>query len=278
MVMKVKALNLDELWDNTNRKMWGMTNEDLDFYRPGVTAHSFHNQLFSESASVTRSITTFGYTKTKWSMLLRLYFEPESYKLLIHRLKHYKSESRGKKYIVDIPLKFKDRNNASGACLIGMTFRFSLKYGWEVEVFTRASESVSRWGVDLVFLHVLVREIGKEIGFDPAQVRVYWNSANMFQSILTTPLWLAITGRWDEFDKTPKSRWQEDVQKRYRKAFATDERKYKSYKSQRRAVDAFDVLLGDKESKLVLPVSDLWLPKVDLDDVQVDPFKRGGFK
>lgn len=278
MTMKVKAYNLDDLWERVNWKLWNMTDEEFDFQRPGVTAHSFHNQMFAQTAEVTRSITAFGYTKTKWSMLLRLYFDPESYKMLIARLKHYRSESRGKRYVVDIPLKFKDRNNASGACLMGMTFRFSLKYGWEAEVFTRASESVSRWGVDLVFVHVLIREVGKELGFEPKDVRLYWNSANMFQSILTTPLYLALMGKWDEFEHPPKSRWQADVQKRYHAAFDTEHRKYKSYKSQRRAVDAFDVLRGDKEAKLVLPVSELWLPHVDLDDLPTDMFKKGGFR
>lgn len=279
-MLNVTAKNLDELWKRVNWTLWGFTDADFDFQRPGVTAHSFHNQFYSETAELTRSITAFGYSKTKWSMLLRLYFDPESYRLLIARLKHYRGEVRGKRYVVDIPLMFKQRDNASGQCLLGMTFRFSQKHGWGVEVFTRASESVSRWGVDLVFIHVLIREVGKHFDFVPKDVHVFWNSASMFQSILTTPLFLAAMGEkgLKELKKPdPLSKWQAAVQKRFRGAFDTEHRKYKSYKSQRRAVDAFDVLQGDMPPKLILPVEDLWLPVVDL-TMRTDFFKKGGFK
>lgn len=274
--MEIHAKNLDELWEKTNWAFWNTKDEDFDFVRPGVTVHHFHNQLFSETAETNRNLADFGYTKTKWSMLLRLYFDPDSFRLAVNRLKMYRSEPKGKRFVVDVPIRFKERNNRSGECLIGMTVRFSKKYGWESEVFTRASEITNRWGVDLVFIHVVIREVGKHLGFTPKDVRVYWNSASMFQSILTTPLFLCLAGREDLLHKPPQTKWQADVQKRYQVAFAT-QAKYRSYKSQRRAVRAYQILKGEREAKHVLTPSELSLPKVDL-TLPEDFFKKGGFK
>lgn len=274
--MEIYAKDLDELWEKTNWAFWNMKDEEFDFIRPGVTVHKFHNQLFSETAETSRNISDFGYTKTKWSMLMRLYFNPESFRLMINRLKLYRSEPKGKRFVVDVPLRFNERNNRTGECLMGMTMRYSQKYGWEAEIFTRASEITNRWGVDLVFIHVIIREIGKHLGFTPKDVRVYCNSASMFQSILTAPLFLCLVGREDLLHQPPQTRWQAAVQKRYEVSFVKEE-KYRSYKSQRRAVKAYKILKGEEEAKHILRPEDLKLPKVDL-TLPEDFFKMGGFK
>jgi len=280
-MLNIRASNLDEMWEKTNDRLWTMKDKDFDYVRPGVTAHSFHNQLWSETAETHRNLSDFGYSKTKWGMLLKLYFDAPSFALAINRLKMYRSEgARGKKYIVDVPIRFKERGNRSGECLMGMTIRYSIKHGWQAEVFTRASETVSRWGVDLCFIHVLLREVGKHLDFTPSQTQVYWNSASMFQSILTTPLFLILTGREEELlSGKPQSKWQADVQKRFRLAFAAppEERKYTNYKSQARVVKAYDVIKGRREHRHILKPDELKLPPVNL-ELPEDFFKMGGFK
>lgn len=277
----VDATNLDEMWKKANLSLWEMEDEKFDYVRKGVTVHSFHNQLRAEHADISMAISDFGYTKTKWSMLMRLYFNPESYLMAIERIRAYKAGSRGSKYVVDIPLTFKPRLNASGECLMGMTIRFSEKFGWECEVMTRASESVSRWGVDLVFIHVLLREIGKEIGFDPHDVRVYWNSASMFQSILTAPLFVCRMPGGEKLLKSTKplrSAWQEAVRKRYHRSFNPEgTRKYANYKSQRRVVLAYDALRGEREPKHLLTPDSLKLPNIDA-RLPDSFYQKGGFK
>jgi len=269
------------MWRAANIKLWNMADEDFDYVRPGITAHSFHNQLHAAHADVTLPLSGFGYTKTKWSMLLRLYFDDISYRMAVERIKAYRSDPKGRKYVVDIPISFKQRMNASGECLMGMTVRYSEKFGWECEVMTRASESISRWGVDLVFIHVLLREMGKELGFTPHDVRVHWNSASMFQSILTAPLFICSQGREDllKGEEPLKTKWQEAVRKRYRKSFIPDgSRKYSNYKSQQRVVNAYDILCGRAEPKHNLRPEDLSLPDWRNAPLPDNFLVKGGFK
>lgn len=277
----VHAKDLDDMWRKANIKLWNMTDEEFDHVRAGVTAHSFHNQLHADTAETTLRISDWGYTKTKWSMLLRLYFNPVSYRMGIERLKAYRSGAKGERFVVDIPISFNQRLNASGECLMGMTVRYSVKHGWECEVMTRASESVARWGVDLVFIHVLLREMGKELDFTPSDIKVHWNSASMFQSILTAPLFVCLIGKEDllKSDKKLKSKWQEDVRKRYQKSFIPDgSRKYSNYKSQQRAVNAYDILQGRAEPKHILPPEKLWLPPWKDAPLPDNFLEKGGFK
>lgn len=279
----IHAKNLDQLWQKANRWFWLRPNEEFDHVRPGVTVHSFHNQMHSETADVSMTISDFGYTKTKWSMINRLYFDPLSFAMAVERIKRYRSESKGKKYCVDIPISFKQRMNASGECLLGMTVRFSEKFGWECEVMTRASESISRWGVDLVFVHVLLREMGKELGFTPHDVRIHWNSASMFQSILTAPLYVCLHLKDGEkllrSNKPLDTEWQERIRERYRRAFIPNgERRYSNYRSQQRAVRAFDVLKGREEAKHILAPDDLQVPEWRNVKFPEKFIKKGGFK
>jgi hypothetical protein len=281
MSFTVEKKNLDNLWVAANLALWNMADDEFDFVRSGVTAHSFHNQLCAHHADISMAISDFGYTKTKWSMLMRLYFNQESYVMLIERIKQYRNNPKGKRYVVDIPLSFKQRMNASGECLMGMTVRYSEKFGWECEVMTRASESVSRWGVDLVFIHVLLREIGKELDFTPHDVRVHWNSASMFQSILTVPLFICRQPGGEDLlksNKPLKSEWQEAVRRRYKKSFeVSGQRKYSNYKSQQRVVKAYDALHGRVDPKHILTVDKLELPPITY-QLPEDFFRKGGFK
>lgn len=286
MSFTVHSNTLDGMWLKANEYLWNCRDHEFDYIRNGVTVHSFHNQLHSETALISRSISDFGYTKTKWAMLLRLYFDPLSYAMCIERIRRYKRSGphKARKYIVDIPIAFNQRLNASGECLLGMTIRYSQKFGWEAEVITRASESVSRWGVDLVFIHVLIRELGEELGFKPEDVSVSWNSSNMFMSILAAPLYVCLNMPGGEElmmdESIPlETKWQRDVRKRFRRSFIPNgERRYSTFKSQERAVRAYDVLRGAREAKVILPPSALHLP--DVSDIEFpEKFKiKGGFK
>jgi len=283
MAFTVYSNDLDGMWLNANKVLWECPMEDFDYIRPGVTVHSFHNQLHSETALISRSISDFGYTKTKWSMLLKLYFDPMSYALAIERIRRYRKETKGRHYCVDIPIAFKQRLNASGECLLGMTIRYSDNLGWEAEVMTRASESISRWGVDLVFVHVLLKEMGLELGFTPEDVSVIWNSASMFQSILTAPLYVCLNIPGGEdllMSKKPlDTKWQEDVRRRFKRSFIPNgERRYSNFKSQQRVVKAYDILRGRDTAKHMLPPDSLHLPSV-AHIILPEKFQiKGGFK
>lgn len=283
MSFEVHSKTLTGMWKKANNTLWNMKDDEFDFVRQGVTVHSFHNQLHSKTAEIDLTISDFGYTKTKWSMLLKLYFDPLSYALALERIKRYRAEPRGKRYVVDIPISFKQRLNASGECLLGMTVRFSEKRGWEAEVMTRASESISRWGVDLVFVHVLLREMGKELGFTPKDIAVHWNSASMFQSILTAPLFVCTQMKNGEkmllnTKKPMATRWQEEVRTRFHRSFLPGERRYSTFRSQQRVVKAYDVLCGRETARHILHADDLNIPSVQGIELPERFLVKGGFK
>lgn len=278
-MFEVHGENLKDLWELANLELWNM--DPHDFIRPGVTAHSFHNQLIADTCEVPdMSLSFLGYTKTKWSMLMRLYFDAESFAMGIRRLQMYKNEPKGKKFVVDIPFRFNPRLNRTGECLMGMTMRFSQNFGWEAEIYSRASESVARWGVDLIFFNVYIREIGKHLGFEPKDVRLYWNSASMFQSCTTGPLFFALTGRERLMTMRPQTKWQSYIQKRYRETYLADvdKRKYVSFRSQQRVLRAFDAQNGNFEFKNELRPEELLLPPYDLEAIDEDFFDRKGFR
>lgn len=289
MVMIAHAPNLHGLWDEVNRQF--VYNEDVvDFARPGVSIHSYHNVLTADNCECDITLTDLGYTKTKWSMLLRLYFDEYEYRMIINRLKFYKAERRGKVYVPDIGMQFRSRENRTGACLMGVSLRFSEKTGWECSVFSRTNETTARWSVDLIFLNRLLTAIGEETGFfTVSEVKLFWMAGSLFQSVVTVPLYMVIMGREKEVLRMAKgtagelTKWQMAIAKRYGDSYnpkysSTGQLKYQNYKSQVRVTEAYRQLKG-KGTKVVVPISNesLQLPKVDL-TIDDDFFTRKGFR
>ena len=287
--MEVHAPNLHGLWDAVNHRFI-FDPDVVDFTRPGVSIHSYHNILTADNCECDITLTDLGYTKTKWSMLLRLYFDEHEYRMLINRIKFYKEERRGKVYIPDIGMHFKSRENRTGACLMGLTLRYSQKTGWECSVFSRTNETTARWSVDLIFLHRLIATIGEETGlFTPSDVKLYWMAGSLFQSVVTAPLYMVIMGREKELIRMAKgkmgelNRWQQAIVKRYgdsynQKYSSTGKLKYQNYKSQVRVTEAYRQLKGIGTKKVThIPNESLLIPKVDL-TIDDDFFTRRGFR
>lgn len=289
-MMRIHAKNLDDLWDKVNHAFI-YDPEVVDFARPGVSLHSFHNELIADTCECSITLNDLGYTKTKWSMLLRLYFDEYEYKMMMNRLIHYKTkEKRGKVYVPDIGMQFRSRENRTGACLMGLTLRYSTKTGWECSVFSRTNETTARWSVDLIFIHRLIATIGERTGFfEPKDVKLYWTAGSLFQSVVTAPLYMVIMGREKEIIQMIKgkrgelTKWQQAVVKRYRDSYnakysETGQLKYQNYKSQTRVTEAYLHLKG-KGTKEVKPIPNdsLLIPEVDL-TIDEDFFTRGGFR
>lgn len=290
MAMKVHAKDLDDLWDKVNYQF--IYNPDVvDFTRPGVSVHSFHNELIADTSECSITLYDLGYTKSKWSMLLRLYFDEYEYKMMINRLIHYRTvEKRGKVYVPDIGMQFRSRENRTGACLLGFTLRYSNKTGWECSVFSRTNETTARWSVDLIFINRLITTIGQITGFfEPKDVKLYWTAGSLFQSMTAAPLYMVIAGREKEIIRMakgkmgPLTKWQRGLVKHYGRSFnakysKTGELKYQTYKSQARVTQAYFRLKGipTKEIKYV-PNDQLLIPEVDL-TIEEDFFTRRGFR
>lgn len=282
MIPLVIGKDLRDGWIKTNDELFFNGAETIDFSRPGVSAHSFHNYIRFDKCINSPEMWEMGFKKTKWGMLTRLYFDAEEFGLFINRLKFYRSERRGKKYVPDIGLQFKTRFNRSGACLMGLTVRFSLKTGWEVQVFSRASEMTSRWAVDLMFLYTMIKEVGKHLEFEPSEITLHWVGAGMYQSILTVPLYLVLAKKEKFLRKTAVedlTPWQRSVYDRWASAFATDSPRYQNYKSQKRSTIAYQWLKKGvpPEGPGIIMVEDLKLPPYKL-DIEEDFFTRKGFR
>lgn len=297
-MMHIHATDLDDLWDKVNYEF--LFNDEVeDFVRPGVSRHSFHNTLISDTCEIEKiHLQALGYARVKWTMLLKLYFDEYEYKMMINRLRHYRErEQRGKRFVPDIGMQFRSRENRTGACLLGMTFRFSERRGWECSVFSRTNETTARWSADLIFVNRIVDAVGKELGgkemgyFTPSDVRLYWTTGSLFQSCVTVPLYLTIIGKEKilkalnkRMEKEPDtlSDWQKAVAERYGQSYnvkysKTGQLKYQTYKSQKRVTDAYLALHGEKESRPYVPNDSLLIPRVDL-TIADNFFTKKGFR
>lgn len=283
----LRAENFDDAYKKLNNYLF--FKNVYEYNKGGVTAHSFHNTLRIDTAECNLHMHTINYTIAKWKQLIKLYLDPSQLGVMCARLLHYMQDDKSDKYIPDIGMNFKDRRNVSGACLMGITVGFNKTTGWHSEVFTRASELTMRWYVDLIFVHVLLREIGKIIGFTPKDVTVHWHMATSYQSITSMPWFLVLTGQeqWliDNLpaiqDRSKVTNWQYWTLRRYVKCYQNES--YQSYRVQRRPAEAYRMLKGELEYKSPLWTHELTLPDIDInqkieDAEEEDLFGKGGYR
>lgn len=242
-----------------------------DWVRGQVTAHKFHVEVIFKTADCDLEMSEVNYTPHKWKQLLRCYFNAEEYSIMIARLQAYQAKGgKYKKYIPDIGMNFKARSNASGACLMAFTVGYNTKYGWHAEVFTRASELTIRWFMDLIFIHVLIRGVGEEMGFEPSECTVFWHMVSTYQSITSMPLFLVMNGDEDMMKQyvdhvdAPEelSNWHWGTVRRYKKSFIGDG--YQNFRVQRRPAEAYRMITGQMEPKKSVLTKDLNVPRVDV--------------
>jgi hypothetical protein len=247
-----------------------------DWVRGQVTAHNFNMDIEFETAACDLNMSEVNYTPAKWKQLIRVYLNVDELGIMIARLLHYQGKGgKHKHYIPDIGMNFKARTNASGACLMAFTVGYNLKDGWHAEIFTRASELTMRWFMDLIFIHVLIREIGEKLGFTPEDCKVYWHMVSTYQSITSMPLFLVMAGKeqWiidnmpEGMDmQTPKpnndlTEWQWGTIRRYVKSFLGGH--YMNFRVQKRPAEMYRILKGEMEPKNSILTEDLTLPKLD---------------
>lgn len=271
--MIVKAKDFREGFYKLNRYLF--ENDAYDWVRGQVTAHKFHVEVSFETAICDLEMKDINYTPSKWKQLIRLYLNVEELGNLCARLLFYKAK-KGKhlKYLPDIGMNFKARKNASGACLMAFTMGYNQTQGWHAEVFTRASELTMRWYMDLIFVHVLIREIGKIVGFTPKDCRVNWHMVSAYQSITSIPLFVIMDGKEDWLLKhTPENmsmdakntenlpEWQWGTIRRYHKCFTNDG--YSNFRVQRRPQEAYKIMKGEIPPKKNILTKDLTLPEIN---------------
>jgi hypothetical protein len=247
-----------------------------DWVRGQVTAHNFHVRAVFNTADCDLEMAEVNYTPSKWNQLNRVYLNNEELAKLCARLKHYQDKGgKHRYYIPDIGMNFNARNNASGACLMSFTVGYNQRDGWHCEVFTRASELTLRWFMDLIFIHVLIREIGKIIGFTTTDCMVYWHMVSTYQSITSIPLFVIMAGKEDWLREQSEiwperpeglSEWKWGTVRRYHKAFLGDG--YQSFRVQRRPSEMYRIMNGEMEPKKSVKTKDLTILKgIDYENV-----------
>ncbi len=253
-----------------------------------VTAHSFHNEIIMQTANCDLNIHDINYTSNKWKQLINLYLEPVQLGVMVARLLHYATQRKHRLYVPDIGMQFKERRNVSGACLMSITVGYNQSTGWHAEVFTRASELTMRWYIDLIFVHVLLREIGKFLNFEPGDVTVFWHMVSTYQSITSMPWFLILAGKEDWFqpylslaDDLDITSWQRATVRRYLKCYIGDD--YQNFRVQRRPAEAYRMMKGEIPKKQLVWTKDLMLPDIDINQEMTeaeeeDLFGKGGYR
>lgn len=267
--------------------------EKYEHVRGLVTAHSFHNEIIMESATCDLNIHDINYTRNKWKQLINLYLEPVQLGVMVARLLHYATQRKHREYVPDIGMQFKERRNVSGSCLLAITIGYNNTTGWHAEIFSRASELTMRWYVDLIFIHVLIREIGKYLNFNPEDVQVFWHMVSTYQSITSMPWFLIMAGKEDWLktgvrmqEKTPEvfeilHPWQQATVKRYLKCYVGDN--YQNFRVQKRPAEAYKMMKGEIPHKQEVWTKDLTLPEIDINQQMTeaeeeDLFGKGGYR
>jgi hypothetical protein len=241
----IRAKDFDDAYFKVNSYLFH--NDAYEYIKSGSTAHSFHNTIIMKSADCTLRLTDINYTRNKWIQLNKLYLDPQELGAMVGRLLHYRNRSGGKRYVPDIAMAFKRRKNMSGSCLLNIAIGYNPISGWHAEVYSRASELTARWYCDLIYIHVLLREIGAIVGFTPSDVTVFWRMACCYQSITSIALFLYLNGEEDWMkshnpEDFPRGSWKFYTIKRFQRAFEGDD--YLNYGVQKRAGIAYKMLKG----------------------------------
>jgi hypothetical protein len=143
--------------------------------------------------------------------------------------------------------------------------------GWNAEIFSRASETTARWYRDLIFIHVLIREIGKHLGFTTDKVTVFWRIACAYQSITSMPLFLILNGeeKWlqgHKMEEFPYHSWKYYTVKRYNRSYVGDD--YLNYGVQKRAGKAYKMMKGLMPARTPLYTEDLELLEYEVQETK----------
>ena len=263
----IKAKDFDEAYFKINSYLFH--NDAHEYIKTGSTAHSFHNLVIMKSADCTLRLTDINYVRNKWQQLNKLYLDPDELGSMVGRLLHYRNKQGGKRYVPDIAMAFKRRKNMSGSCLLNLVIGYNPTSGWHAEVYSRASELTARWYCDLIYIHVLLREIGKILNFTPSDITVFWRMACCYQSITSMALFLVLNGeeewlRSHQPEDFEKGSWKFYTVKRFWRSFVGDD--YLNYGVQKRAGRAYKMLKGLIPAREPIEMNHLQIPGFEVPD------------
>lgn len=234
--MRASYRNLRDAYFKLNE--YFLFGDHFEYYK-GSTAHAFDIDIYCDSIDLKDfTLSTLGYYMAKWRMLNNVYVDPVELGKFVARLKHYRTKSNAGRYVPDIAMSFKRRDNPSSSCLLNISLGFH-SGEWHSTVVSRASELTSRWAADVVFINRLLKLVADEIGIDYLDIKLKWSFISIYQSITSTPLFLTVAGHeeWLKDEDNMETRWQKATYKRYIKTFIEGD--YQKFGVQKRALKAY---------------------------------------
>lgn len=198
-----------------------------------------------------------GYSRAKWKHLLRGYFLPESFEAAVRAGEHYLGRPQrpplGIVFFGDRIHKSPGISSAAGPCLVGFTlaWRFADPTP-RCHVLSRSTESSRKLYADLVLVQVLLRTLGKRLGFDPRGVPIAWIFARITQTVDFVPAFLKLAGR--ELPKIDHP-WIKAIER----SWPTEKDLASKFRTRKVAVEHYFHLMEGKSLENI-PASTLYLP------------------
>lgn len=264
-----KPLSTLEAYTRTLRDAWSEINQHI-ISHPGETIEdSSSNGAFIDGISLTIESATgegldlgeVGYTKAKWSHLLKGYFFPESYYKALAAAKEYMD----KKQRPPVGIIFYGERltkekvgiaSSAGPCLLSMSF--SWRYGNptpRVFIHSRSSELSRKFYADCCFIHTIIRSFATDLGFDYDEVKIEWRIDRALQGTDYMPAFLYNILGYDHPDKlTGDHKWIKQIRKLW-----PSEGEVSKLQSRQRAINEYFKLLAG-ETNTSLPAKELVLP------------------
>jgi len=259
-ILSLRVPTLKALWKEANLAI--LTNPE-EYVEDCTNSYAFiRGGLFyvHSATGAGLNLGEVGYGSSKWAHLLRGYFYPPSYRGALASAKKY----LGKKQRPPVGIVFMGErinkapgiSSSAGPCLLSMAF--SWDYGAhtpKVMVHSRSAELTRKFYADLVFMHVIIREFGKELGFDPEKVSITWVIPRLTQAVDYIPALLLQLDRWDIIEGEEGHPWIQYI----RKAVPTREDLNHKFRTRRVAVEHY-YRIKDGETFQDIPPESLHLP------------------
>ena len=207
-----------------------------------------------------------GYTKAKWTHLLKGYFFPESYYKALAAAQEY----LGKKQRPPVGIIFYGERltkesvgiaSSAGPCLLSMSFSWRYDNPTpRVFVHSRSSDVSKKFYADCCFIYTIIRSFAADLGFDHTRVTIEWRIDRALQSVDYLPVYLLKTFGIEDPDELHTvftdidHKWWKHIIKAW-----PDENTTSKYLTRQRAIDDYWKEINGVARPRV-PASELVLP------------------
>jgi|GEM_PF-3253205 len=212
-MLNIHAANFRELWRKVNDALFHnqtLTPEGLapcHDYAQGARHASYHNIFTLESAECDLDIgQDSGYVGFRFNRLMTDYLVPDQVQRWLEEIERDALKS-WPSFGYSLPT-VDNKGHRGGACFMGFIFKF-IGDTPHLTFISRMLGAQRVMVLDCCLLHILCKEIGERIGFDPSDFRIQWYADSVGISATFFPVFLAQHGMWDVFEEVQEEDWPE---------------------------------------------------------------------